>query len=61
MEKWQKKRAIAMINEGLCLAQEAIERAQTRQQRLLGEALYQSFVALELLYKEAKIEPEGRY
>lgn len=61
MDRFEKRRAISMINEGMCLAQEFIERAQNKRQLRMGEALFHAFECLELLYKEAGIEPEGRY
>ena len=61
MDKADRKQAIAIINEGMLLAQAFIERAQNKRQLLLGEALYNSFYAMELLYKDAGITPERKW
>lgn len=61
MNKADKKMAISMTNEGMLMAQELMERAKNRRELKMGEAMFNAFLALELLYKDCKIEPEGRF
>jgi hypothetical protein len=61
MNKADKKMAMSGTIQGMLLAQEMIERAKNRRELMLAESMYHAFWALELLYKDAGIEPEGRY
>lgn len=61
MNKADKKMAMSGTIQGMLLAQEMLERAENRREVMLAEAMYHAFWALELLYKDAGITPEGRY
>ena len=63
MRKEDKKQAMAMVNEGMMLAQALMERADDVNGReyKLAQAMFDAFYAMALLYQDLKINPELKW
>ena len=59
MDKFDKRKTCVMLAEYMIAAQEMIERAETRRDRMIADCLFHMAYTLELLVKLPRDELEG--